>query len=105
MNASVKMLSVREWLERAEAEMSAPVTQNVLAGFDSDRAKAEAIVSMIAAGLAPYQNCETDPNFGLRIGKVLFMIEKSIFQFQSPTAVLREYDAEIAGFYRAVSFH
>ena len=53
--------------------------------------------------MQPYPKCDGDPNFGMRIGKVLWILENSFRTGRNPHVVLREYEGETKSFYRATA--
>ena len=99
----VRMLSVKQWLERVALQMADPDRNCIITGMGTEREKAEAAIAFVAAEMQPYPKCDGDPNFGMRIGKVLWILENSFRTGRNPHVVLREYEGETKSFYRATA--
>ena len=99
----VRMLSVKQWLELVALQMADPDRNCIITGMGTEREKAEAAIAFVAAGMQPYPKCDDDPNFGMRIGKVLWILENSFRTERNPHVVLREYEGETNSFYLATA--
>ena len=99
----VRMLSVKQWIEQASLQTADPARNHIITGMETDREMAEAAMTFVAAGMLPYPNCDADPNFSMRIGKVLWILESAFRTGRSPLAVLRDYEMQVSGFYRAAA--
>lgn len=98
---SVLMMSVKQWLERAGSQMADPARREIIMSQDSDRARAETALAFVAAESIPYEKANRHPYFDLRIGKVLWILEKSIHDGSDPLIELRVYNGEIDAFHAA----
>ena len=99
----VRMLSVKQWLERVALQMADLDRNCIITGMGTEREKAEAAIAFVAAGMRAYPKCDGDHNFGMRIGKVLWILEDSFRTGRNPHVVLREYEGETNSFYLATA--
>ncbi len=96
---SVLMMSVKQWLERANTQLADPARREIIMSQDSDRARAETALSFVAAESIPYEKPNRHLYFDLRIGKVLWILEKSIRDGSDSLVELRVYNGEIDAFH------